>query len=134
MPDSLSLTSSDLYLRLQANLPAGYTDQRVKYPNAPFTATVNEKWIWPVIIIRTKDNVEAGGEYTRTYGDFAISINYPKGQFDQLQLQDAELLKTAFQNQSFGNTRCQESQIDIVGEFESWYTVRIIVKFYFEGI
>lgn len=133
MPDSALLTQVDLISRLLANLPAGYTSETVKLPNAPWTTPNKTKWLRPTVLFNETNNVTPDG-YKRTFGIFVIDIFFPLKSGDQEQLADSELLKATFENQEFGNTKTQEVSTELIGSDNSWYLLKLNVNYYYEGV
>ena len=62
-----------------------------------------------------------------------IDVFYPQGDGDSAQMADVQDIRELYENQSFGNTKCQEASINVIGDDESWYNVQVNVNFYMNG-
>ena len=133
MTDNVALVFEDLKTRFLANLPAGNTSKNVKIPNGKFKTPTNSKWLRINLVDGVKSNVQAGGGYKRTFGLFVIDSFYPAGTGTKLQLTEIKLMQDVFENEEFGNVKCQEADVNIIGEDGSWYHVQINVNLYYEG-
>jgi hypothetical protein len=133
MADNITLTQADLIKRLLNNLPSGYTKATVKTPNAPFTTPSNSKWLRATVIPFDTESDAATGEFKLTRGLCVVDVFYPKKSGDADQMADVQAIRELYENQTFGNTQCQEASITVIGENESWYTVQVNINFYMTG-
>ena len=133
MADNLALTQSDLINRLRNGLPSGYSDSTVDKPNSHFTTPSDTKWLRVSVIPFTTISDAATGEFKITSGNCVVDCFYPKNSGDQAQLLDAHEIKILYENQTFGNAKCQEASVLNLGEDGSWYHVQININFYMNG-
>lgn len=133
MADSILLTRNDLITTLRDNLPAGYGIGDVNWPNVKFDTPENKKWLRVIMTNNETDNNAAGGGHKTTFGIFTVEVNYPKESGETDALQDAEYIKTIFENKRFSNTSTQASSIILTGVNDNWYTVQIQTNYYYEG-
>ena len=133
MADDIALTQEDLIVRLIDNLPAGYTDEKFKKPNFKFTTPKNEKWLRATVIPFDTESEASTGDYKITRGQFVVDVFYPKGVGDQAQLLDVQSIRVLYENQTFGNTQCQQASINTIGEDASWYVIQVNIDFYMIG-
>ena len=133
MADDLTLTQPDLVKRLLNNLPGGYTKSLVNTPNSKFTTPSDSKFLRITVIPFNTESGAASGGYKITSGLCVIDVFYPIGSNDTNQLSDTKLIKTLYENQTFGNTQCQEASILSIGESGSWYIMQVSTSFYMEG-
>lgn len=133
MADNLSLTQADLIKRLLNNLPSGYTKTKVKKPNFKFTTPKNSKWLRITVIPFETESDAATGEFKITRGLCVIDVFYPKGSGDALQLLDVQTIRELYENQTFGNTQCQEASIETIGDDDVWYVMQLNISFYMAG-
>ena len=131
--DDFLQVQDDLINRVRQNIPSGYSLRQFKYPNAPFEKPKNKPWLRFTAIPEPKSNVEAGGEYKRTYGIFVIDCFYPVDTGNKTQITDLKYLQALFENQTIGFTKCQEAYPQLIGESGDWYNMQLNVNFYFEG-
>ena len=133
MIDDIALTEKSLIDNLLNNLPTGYAQAQVKIPNMNFTTPKNEKWLRVTLTQSLKQNVEAGGDYTRTFGIFTVDCFYPQGSGTQAQLVDVKLIQELYENQQIGNAKCFEAEPNVIGEDGAWYNTQVNINYYFEG-
>lgn len=133
MADNIALVFDDLKTRFLADLPAGYTSKTVIIPNGGIDTPTNKKWLRISLIDGDKSNVQAGGGYKRTFAIFVIDSFYPLGTGTKSQLADMKLLQDLFENEEFGNVKCQTADVNIIGEDSNWYHMQVNVNFYYEG-
>ena len=134
MADNIATVVNDLKTRFLANLPSGHTTKTVKIPNGKFKTPSDSKWLRITFIDGVKSNVQAGGGYKRTFGIFVIDSFYPVGSGTNTQLAEIKLMQNVFENQEFGSAKCQEADVNIIGEDSSWFHVQINVSLYYEGV
>jgi len=133
LADSILLTRNDLITTLRDNLPSGYGLDDVNWPNVKFATERNKKWLRVVITNNDTDNNAAGGGHKMTAGIFTVEVNYPKESGETDALQDAEYIKSIFENKRFSNTSTQASSVFFTGVNDSWYTIQIQTNYYYEG-
>lgn len=133
MSDNIVLTQSDLIKRLLNNLPVGYTKKTVEKPNASFTRPKGKQWLRINVVPFATDSDAATGEFKITRGLCVIDVFYPKDVGDEAQNIDVQAIRELYENQTFGNTKCQEASINTIGEDGSWYNVQVSVNFYMNG-
>ena len=115
MADNLSLTQKDLINRLRYNLPSGYTDELIKKPNFEFQTPSNSKHLRITVLPFDTESEAATGAFKTTRGLCVIDVFYPKDSGDAAQLVDVQEIRKIYENQSFGNTRCQQASIKTIG-------------------
>lgn len=134
MADSILLTRNDLLDNLKDNLPTGYGIDDVNWPNIKFSGGKSgDKWLRVIMTNNETDNNAAGGGHKTTFGIFTVEVNYPKESGETYALQDAEYIKSIFENKRFSNTSTQASSIILTGVNDNWYTVQIQTNYYYEG-
>ena len=134
MADSILLTRSDLLEALRDNLPTGYGLDDVNWPNVTFTRGKDgAKWLKALIINNETNNNAAGSGHKITAGIFVVEVNYPKGSGETGAIQDAQHIKSIFENKRFSNTSTQASSILFTGVNDNWYTIQIQTNYYYEG-
>jgi hypothetical protein len=133
MADNIATTQTDLINRLRNGLPVGYTDAKVKKPNAKFNTPKNSKWLRITVVPFETESDAATGACKITRGLCVVDVFYPQEVGDKAQLLDVQTIRELYENQTFGNTHCQEASINTIGEDGSLYTVQININFYMTG-
>lgn len=133
MADDITLTQPDLINRLLSNLPTGYTKKLVNTPNSGFTTPANGKYLRATVLPGVTQSDAATGKCKTTFGFFVVDSFYSLGGFDQAQLLDCKAIKLLFENETFGNTQCQEASIQTIGEDSAWYHMQITINWYMVG-
>lgn len=112
------------------NLPTGIASDKVKFPAAPFE-TPNGKHIRLSFTTLSSDNITPC--WKRDECIFAIDLIYPNGSGQFNQIEDAENLRQALENQAHGVAIAAKAQINPLGEDGQYSIVQIQQNFYFEG-
>ena len=134
MADNILQVEIDLVENLINNLPTGYTQARVKLPNAPFDTPDNESWLRVTMNLAPKENVQASGSYKRQLGIFTVDIFMPKESYSNSGLSTFNEIKSIYENQRIGIVECEVVSPNIVGEDGSWYNIQADVNFYYQGV
>lgn len=132
--DNIATVFDELKTRLLNNLPTGHTTKTIEIPNGKFDTPKNSKWLRITFIDGVKSNVQAGGGYKRTFGNFVIDSFYPLGKGTKTQLDEIKVLQNLYENEEIGSAKCQEADINIIGEDGAWFHIQINVNMYYEGV
>jgi len=93
---TIAQVEKDLTEHLRLNLPAGFTEAKVKWPNAPFTTPNNSPWLRATMVTPEIIDRDASNCYKEYQGFFVVDVFYPKSQGSQLALTTAETLADTF--------------------------------------
>lgn len=134
---SLAQVEKDLTSHLRANLPAGFVDDRVSYPNAPFTTPSNQPWLRATLGSPVAISVDAANCFRIYQGFFYISVFYPKNKSGSVApMETAELLALSFTKAAMPYCICLNAEVDVIGaEADTpWYHINVIAQYQYESI
>lgn len=118
----------DLINRLLANLPTGFTQQKVKLPNKAFT-TPNDKWLRATFNAPVAIDVDASGCYKEFNGFFVIDVFYAKGTWPREAALTAQQITDAFTNKAFAYSSTINCDMLSLGELDNWNQWQVIVTY-----
>jgi hypothetical protein len=131
---TIAQVENDLTEHLRLNLPAGFTEAMVKWPNAPMPDTPNNApWLRATMVTPEIIDRDASNCYKEYQGFFVIDVFCPKKQGSQLALTTADALADTFNRAEFSYSFSNNADVAIIGEEESspWYHVQVISTYQF---
>lgn len=133
---SLAQVEKDLTAHLRANLPAGFVDARVSYPNAPFTTPSNQPWLRASLGSPVPISVDAANCFRIYQGFFYIQVFYPKKSGSVAPMETAESLALTFTKAALPYCICLNAEPEIIGEDADtpWYQINVIAQYQYESI
>lgn len=130
---TIAQVEKDLTEHLRTNLPAGFTEGKVKWPNAPFATPNGSPWLRATMVTPEVIDRDASNCYKEYQGFFVVDVFYPKSQGSQAALSTADTLADTFNRVAFSYSFSINADVSIIGEESNtpWYHVQVISTYQF---
>lgn len=125
----IAQVEKDLTEHLRLNLPTGFTEGKVKWPNSPMPDTPNNSpWLRATMATPEIIDRDASNCFKEYQGLFVIDVFYPKSQGSQVALTTADSIADTFNRAEFSYSFAINADVAIIGEEDNtpWYHVQVI--------